>query len=85
MDLNNFTTLFTLSGGWTEIIIQAQFMQQECSSPASSPFASEGTHSRGISNGTATLTSSNINTSGYTGIALNFSLETFSIGSTGNG
>ena len=78
--LNNSTTLFTLSNG-------AYYSGNSASVdlPASSPFASEGTHSYGKSNGTATLTSSDINTSGYTGISLNFSLASFSIGSTGNG
>lgn len=53
--------------------------------PASSPFASEGMYSRGVSNGTATITSNTINTTGGTGISLSFRLASFSIASTGNG
>ena len=48
--LNNATTLLTPSGGpyYTGNSAAGD-------APASSPFASEGTHSRGISNGTGTL------------------------------
>lgn len=53
--------------------------------PANTPFFIEGTHSIGISNGTLTLTSNNINTTGYTNIELSFRLASFSIASTGNG
>lgn len=77
---NNSSTLFTITGGTYYTGNSATGDR-----PASSPFAVEGTHSYGISNGTATLTSSNINTSGYTGIALSFRLACYSIASTGNG
>lgn len=53
--------------------------------PASTPFFIEGTHSIGITNGTLTLTSNNINTTGYTNIELSFRLAAFSIGSDANG
>ena len=54
--------------------------------PASSPFASEGTHSGGVTNGTLTLTSvADINTSAYTGIQLSLRAAAFSIGSTSSG
>jgi hypothetical protein len=53
--------------------------------PASSPFAIEGTHSRGVSNSSATITSNSINTTGGTGISLTFRLASFSIASAGNG
>ncbi|MBK9329489.1 MAG: autotransporter-associated beta strand repeat-containing protein [Sphingobacteriales bacterium] len=78
--LNNSSSLFTLSNG-------AYYTGNSASGdrPASSPFASEGSHSRGVSSATATLTSSDISTSGYTGIQLTFRLASFSIGSTGNG
>ncbi|WP_432672668.1 GEVED domain-containing protein [Flavobacterium sp. SM2513] len=78
--LNNSSTLFSLSGG-------AYYTGSSGSGdrPVTSPFAVEGTHSRGISNATATLTSSNINTSAYTGVSLTFRLAAFSISSTGNG
>lgn len=78
--LNSTSTLFTLSGG-------AYYTGNSGSGdrPATSPFASEGTHSRGVSNSTATLTSSDINTSAYTGVSLTFRLAAFSISSTGNG
>ena len=78
--LNNSTTLFTLTNG-------AYYTGNSAAGdrPASSPFASEGTHSRGITNGTATLLSNDINTIGYTSITMSFKLASFSIGSTGNG
>lgn len=78
--LNNSTTLFTLSNG-------AYYTGNSAASdgPATSAFASEGTHSRGVSNANATLTSSDINTSSYTGVAMSFRLASFSIGATTNG
>ncbi|KAB1156526.1 Ig-like domain-containing protein [Flavobacterium luteum] len=78
--LNNSSTLFTLGTG--------NFYTGNSAGgdlPASSPFFSEGTHSRGVSNGTATLTSNaNINTVGYSAITMTLRLAAFSIGS-GNG
>lgn len=78
--LNNSTSLFTLSNG-------AYFTGNSASGdrPATSPFAIEGSHSRGVSSASATLTSSSINTSGYTSIEMTFRLASFSITSTGNG
>ncbi len=78
--LNNSTTLFTLSGG-------AYYTGNSAAGdrPATSPFASEGTHSRGVSNSTATLTSSDINTISYSSIFMTFRLASWSISSTGNG
>jgi hypothetical protein len=78
--LNNSTTLFTLSGGtfYTGNSVTGD-------RPATSPFAVEGTYSYGVTNGTATLTSNNINTTGYTSIILTVRDAAFSIGSTGNG
>ncbi|TXI85201.1 MAG: hypothetical protein E6Q37_06890, partial [Crocinitomicaceae bacterium] len=78
--LNNSTTLFTLTSG-------AYFSGNSATGdrPASVAQAFEGSHARGINNGTATLLSSDINTSGYTGIQLGFRLASHSVGSTGNG
>lgn len=80
--LNNSSTLFTLSGG-------AYYSGNSSTNndrPSNSPFAVEGTYSRGVSNGTATLTSNgNINTSLYSNITLSLRLAAFSIGSTSNG
>ena len=54
--------------------------------PANSPFASEGTHSGGVTNGTLILTSaSNVNTTGFTNIQLSFRVAAFGIGSTSDG
>ena len=79
--LNNSSSLFTLSGG--------NYYSGNSAggdSPATSPFFSEGTHSRGVSNNTATLTSnSNVNTSLYTSISMTLRLAAFSIGSASNG
>ncbi|ESU23745.1 hypothetical protein FEDK69T_11510 [Flavobacterium enshiense DK69] len=78
--LNNATTLFTLTSG-----LYYNGNSTVGDRPASSPFASEGTHSRGVSNASATLLSSNINTTSYTSVFMSFKLASFSIGSTGNG
>ncbi len=72
--LNNTSSLFTISGG--------NFYTGNSGTtdtPPSQPFAIEGTHSRGISNGTATLTSSTISTLGYTNISLSLRAAAFAI------
>ena len=79
--LNNSTTLFTLSGG----AYYTGTTSATADAPSSAPYTVEGTHSRGIANGTATLTSSDINTSGYSSIQMSFRLASYSITSTGNG
>ncbi|MDB5228642.1 MAG: hypothetical protein JWN78_2835 [Bacteroidota bacterium] len=78
--LNNSSSLFTVSGG-------SYYTGNSAAGdrPATSPFAIEGSHAYGMSNGTATLTSSSINTGGYSSIQLSLRLAAFSIGSTGNG
>jgi hypothetical protein len=84
--LNNTSSLFTLSGG-------TYYTNSSGSGdrPASSSFASEGTHGYGInatstSIATATLTTTNnVNTTGYSNISLSIKLAAFSISSTGNG
>ncbi|MCD9853448.1 lamin tail domain-containing protein [Epilithonimonas sp. JDS] len=83
--LNNSTSLFSLSGG-----LYYSGTSAAGDRPASSPFASEGTHSYGLnatsaSVATASMTTSDINTSGYTAVEMQFKLASFSIGSTGNG
>lgn len=79
---NSSTALFTSSG------TGAYFSGSSVTGdrPSSSPFAVEGTHSFGVTNGTAVLTSnSDINTVGYNNIEMAFRLASFSIGSTNNG
>lgn len=78
--LENASTQFTVSGG-------TYYSGNSASTdrPATSPFAVQGTYSCGKSNGTATFTSSDINTSSYTSVYLTFRLAAFSIGSTTNG
>jgi hypothetical protein len=78
--LNNSSSLFTVSGG-------AYFTGNSASGdrPATSPFAAEGSHSYGVSNGTATLTSSNINTTGYSVIAMSMRLAAFNVTNNTNG
>lgn len=78
--LNNATTLFTLTNG-------AYYTGNSAAGdrPATSPFAFEGTHSRGVINASATLLSNDINTLSYSSITMSFKLASFSIGSTGNG
>ena len=58
--LNNVISIFTLDGG-----SYYSGNSGTGDSPASTPMYSEGTHSRGVSNGTATLTSTNIDLSAY--------------------
>ena len=77
---NGNVTLFTNTGG-----VFKSGNSGSGDRPASSPFAIEGTHSIGVNNGTLTLTSNTINTTGYTGIELVFRLASFSISSAGNG
>lgn len=77
--LNNSSTLFTLSG-----VSYYSGSSSASERPASTPRFSEGSHSYGKANGTATLTSSNIDTSNYTGNSLTFDLASFS-GTSGNG
>jgi hypothetical protein len=77
---NNSLTHFTRSGG-----SYYSGNSGTADVPASSPFFSEGTHGFGISNGTATLTSSAINLSNYVNTQLTFKLAAFGIGSSANG
>ncbi len=53
--------------------------------PATSPFAIEGTHSYGVSNASAALTSNAFDLSNYTLLQMSLRVAAFSIGSTGNG
>lgn len=79
--LNNSSSFFTTSGG-------AYYTGNTAAGdrPASSPFAIEGTHGYGISNSTATLTSSSdISTCGYSSVTMSLRLASFSITSIGNG
>ena len=79
--LNNSSSLFTLVNG-------AYYSGNSASNenPASSPFAAEGTYSRGGTMTTATLTgNSDINTSGYTNISLTSRLASFSLNGATNG
>ncbi|WP_310558387.1 T9SS type B sorting domain-containing protein [Flavobacterium sp.] len=79
--LNNSSLSFSTSGG--------QYYTGKSTSgdlPSNSPFFLEGTHSYGVINGTATLTSnSDINTSGYSFVTMSLRVAAFSIGSSGNG
>lgn len=81
--LNNSSSLFTVSGGTYST---GNTLGLNTDVPPNSPYAVEGTHAYGVTSGTATLTStSNINTSNYSGVSISFRLASFSIGSTGNG
>jgi hypothetical protein len=53
--------------------------------PASSPYAAQGSYGYGKTNGSVTITSSNIDTSSFTGVQMAIRLASFSIASTGNG
>ncbi len=78
--LENGSTVFTTSGG--------TFYTGNSDSgdrPVSTPFCAEGSYSYGTSNGTATLTSGDLNTSAYTMMEMTLRVASFSIGSTING
>jgi hypothetical protein len=82
---NNSSTLFNLNVSTPS---NADFRTGNSASgdrPASTPFAIEGTHAYGVRNTQAILTSTAINTSAYTAVALEFRLASFSMASTGNG
>src|SRR5678816_2596508 len=53
--------------------------------PATSPFASSNIYGYGITNGSVTITSSNINTFGYSSVQLTLRVAAFSIASGSNG
>ncbi|MFO7657244.1 MAG: hypothetical protein R6W78_09265, partial [Bacteroidales bacterium] len=78
--LNNSSSLFTITGG--------SFYTGSTGGgdrPANSPLTVEGSHSFGVVDGAATMTSSSINTSNYYNISLNLRLASFSINRTNNG
>jgi hypothetical protein len=76
----NTTTLFTNSGG-----TYYSGNTAGTGAPSGVPYAQDGTYGFGISNGTAVITSSAINTSSCSSISLNFKLQSLSVNSTGNG
>ncbi|HMJ48597.1 MAG TPA: hypothetical protein VK498_14800, partial [Ferruginibacter sp.] len=79
--LNNSSSVFTSIVGGTYYTGNSASGDR----PASSPFASEGTHGFGFSGpGNAVLTSGNISTLGYTGVQLTLKVAAFSINSNGN-
>jgi hypothetical protein len=76
--LNNSSSVFTLSGG--QYYTGTTDNNDE---PRNSPLTYEGTHSRGVTNGTATLTSGDINTSGFSNVSMEFHLAAFGISGGG--
>lgn len=79
-DFENSITLFTNSGG---VFYTGNSATGD--RPASSPFAQLNSYGIGVTNGTAILTTGDINTSTCSGVQLSFKLAAFSIASTGNG
>jgi hypothetical protein len=78
----NSLTLFTATGaGYTYYTGNSATGDR----PASSSFSTLGSYGWGVKNNSGTLTSSNINTTGYSSINLSFRLASFSIGSITNG
>ncbi len=79
-NFENTTTLFSNTGG-------SYYSGNSAAGdrPATSPFAQSGTYGIGINNGTATLSTSDIDVAACSGVQLNFKLASFSMGSTGNG
>ena len=81
--LNNTTTLFTLSGTGGAYYTGNSGATDGV---ANSPLASEGTHSRGgVNSNTVLTTTSNVDTSLYTGVSMTMRLASFSLGGAGNG
>ncbi len=72
---NNNLSLFSVSGGTFYTGISSS-----SDGPANSPFFVEGTHSYGKTSGTATITSLDINTIGYSNIQMTLKVAAFSIG-----
>ena len=79
---DNTTTLFATTSGPASYYTGNSAAGDR---PATVAFAIDGTHGRGVSNGTAVLTTSNINTTSLASPQLSFRLASFSITSTGNG
>jgi hypothetical protein len=78
----NTATLFTATAGTGSYFTGSTGTGDR---PATSPFASNGTYGFGKSNGSVTITSSNINTTTLASPQCSFRLATYSIGSTTNG
>lgn len=78
--LNNSASFVSLTGG-------AYYSGSSAAGdrPASSSFVNLGTHSRGVSNGTAVITSNTLDTSAGSVMSLRFRLASFSVNSNGNG
>jgi autotransporter-associated beta strand protein len=72
---------FSFSGG----AYQSGNTAASNAAPVNSPKFSEGSRGYGIINGTATLTSANINTSSFSSVSFTCRLASFSQNSTGNG
>lgn len=79
---DNGSTLFTFSGG---IYSYYQGNSSTSDRPVSSPFVFDGTHSLGVNNSTVTLTSMDVNTTGYSNIQMILKIAAFSKNSSTNG
>ena len=79
---DNATTLFSVTSG-TGAYYSGNSAAGD--SPATTTFVSNGTHSFGKSNGSVSVTTTNINTTALASPQLSFKVASFSITSTGNG
>jgi hypothetical protein len=79
---DNATTLFSVTSG-TGTYYSGNSAAGD--SPATTTFVSNGTHSFGKSNGSVSVTTTNINTTALASPQLSFKVASFSIASTGNG
>jgi hypothetical protein len=81
-DFENTLTVFSQTSG-TGVFYSGN--SNSTDKPGSSPFAVSNIYGYGISNGTVAITSSNINTFGYTSLQLTLRVAAFSIASASNG
>jgi len=79
---DNTTTLFSVTSGTGAYYTGSS---AAADAPGTTTFVSNGTHSFGKSNGSVSVTSSNINTTALASPQLSFKVASFSITSTGNG
>lgn len=81
-DFENVLTTFSVTNG-TGIFYSGN--SGTADRPATAPFAATNVYGFGVTNGSVTITSSNINTFGYTSLLLTLRVAAFSINTSNNG
>ncbi len=82
---NNSNTLFTLANTTGTTSYRTGNTPITNAAPLNVPYTAEGTHAYGVQAGTASLTSSDINTQNYTGIQMTFRLQAISLNAATQG